>query len=241
MSLLFPYLSLLLSSTFRVPVLLPSRVLSSVRPSFPTLLVFRNGDLQSLGGEPSSPGGLRNAYKIPDDVLVKSGDFQGGFDGHFHFYKWMPFPLVSIIEGGVRFPVHPLLRSCLSTWRLCPFQLMPNGFNIIMGIAELNNIFDINLGVYDIKDAYDICKSAGGEDTYYLRVKVKCRPLVIALEDSSKYAGDERLLVSGNWEFRPSETEVARRIQISWKLGTPPSKYSSPIGCCIHFTIILPS
>ena len=48
---------------------------------------------------------------------------------------------------------------------------MPNGFKIIMGVPKLNMILGINLGVHDIEDVYDLCKSGGGNNTYYLWVK----------------------------------------------------------------------
>ena len=75
---------------------------------------------------------------------------------------------------------------------------MPNGFRIIMGVVELNRILDINLGVYDIEDVYDLCKSGGGDNTYYLWVKATRRCFVNALEDSYQYAEDNCLFVSGN-------------------------------------------
>ena len=36
------------------------------------------------------------------------------------------FPLMAILEGGVKFPVHPLLTSTLRYYELCPDQLPPN-------------------------------------------------------------------------------------------------------------------
>ena len=75
---------------------------------------------------------------------------------------------------------------------------MPNGFKIIMSVAELNRVLGINLSIRDIGDVYDLCKSGGGDNTYYLRVKANQRCFVFALEDSYRYAGDDRLFVSGN-------------------------------------------
>ena len=82
---------------------------------------------------------------------------------------------------------------------------MPNDFKIIMGVVELNRILGINLSVHDIEDVYDLCKSG---DVYYLRVRAKRSGFVNALEDSNRYAGDDRLFVSGDWEFGESEPLV---------------------------------
>ena len=91
---------------------------------------------------------------------------------------------------GVRFPLHPLLKDCLREWNLCPCQLLPNGYKIIMGIVQLNRVLGISLGVLDIEDAYDLCKSTDG-NSYYLRLRVGRAGFVTALEDSNWYAADD--------------------------------------------------
>ena len=78
---------------------------------------------------------------------------------------------------------------------------MPNGFKIIMGVAKFYRILGINLGVPDIGDVKDLCKSGGGDNTYYLRVKANRQCIVSELEESNRYAEDDHLFISGNWEF----------------------------------------
>ena len=129
----------------------------------------------------------------------------------------MPFWLVIVVERGVRFPLHPLLRDCLWEWHLCPCQLTPNGFKIIIGVVQLNRILGISLGVSDIEDVYDLCKSADG-NSYYLRLRTDWAGFVTALEDFYRYAGDDRIFVKGEWEF--SELETSRLIWIPRKMGT---------------------
>ena len=153
------------------------------------------GIYRHLLGDPGSIAYFRDAYKIPANVEVR---LDGPDDGLAYRDGWMPFWLVSVVEGGVRFPLHPLVRDCLREWRLCPCQLLPNGYKIIMGVVRLNEILDIGLGVPDIEDTYDLCKSAEG-DTYYLRLRVRRTGFVTALEDSNKYAGEDRVLVRGGW------------------------------------------
>ena len=123
--------------------------------------------------------------------------------------------------GGVRFPLHPLVRDCLWEWRLCPYQLLPNGYKIIMGVVRLNELLGIGLCVPDIEDTYDLCKSAEG-NTHYLRLRVRWVGFVTALEDSNKYAGEDRVFVRGGWEF--GEAELSTTVRIPRKIGTPPSK-----------------
>ena len=166
------------------------------------------GVYRHLLGDPGSIAFFRDAYKVPANVEVKP---DGPNDGLAYRNGWMSFWLVSIVEGGVCFPLHPLVRDCLREWRLCPCQLLPNGYKIIMGVVRLNQILNIGLGVPDIEDTYDLCKSAEG-DTYYLRLRVRRTGFVTALEDSNKYAGEDRVLVRGGWEFGEAEPGTTVRI-----------------------------
>lgn len=172
---------------------------------------------------------FKGMYGIPDDVRTRLDDPDDMFDGFAFTDGWMRFPLVAIVGGGVRFPVHPLLRACLSAWHLTPCQLMPNGYKIIMGAVELNKILGINLGVHDIEDTYDVCKSVGDGTYFYLRGRPGREQFVTDLEDSSRHIGDDRQFVSGNWEFRENETAAERRYRIPRHYGIPPSKCRTPL------------
>ena len=182
------------------------------------------GVYRHLLGDPGSIDHFRDLYKVPANVEVRP---DGPDDGLTNRDGWMPFWLVSVVEGGIRFPLHPLVRDCLWEWRLCPCQLLPNGYKIIMGVVRLNQILEIGLGVPDIEDTYDLCKSAEG-DTYYLRLRVRRTGFVTALEDSNKYAGEDRVLVRGGWEF--GEAEPATTVLVPRKIGIPPSKDRSSFG-----------
>ena len=115
------------------------------------------GVYRHLVGDPVSITLFRKMYKIPANVEVRP---DGPDDGFVMDDGWMPFWLVAIVEAGVRFPLHSLLRDCLREWNLSPCQLLPNGYKIIMGAVRLNEILGINLSVPDIEETYDLCKSA---------------------------------------------------------------------------------
>ncbi|XXG88751.1 hypothetical protein AAC387_Pa12g0924 [Persea americana] len=68
------------------------------------------GIYRHLLGDPGSIAYFRDAYKIPDNMEVRS---DGPDDGLTYRDGWMPFWLVSVVEGGVPFPLHPLVRDCL--------------------------------------------------------------------------------------------------------------------------------
>ena len=53
------------------------------------------------------------------------------------------FPLIAILEGGVRFPVDPLILSTLMFYGLCPDQLPPNFYRVISCVNRLNQIYGL--------------------------------------------------------------------------------------------------
>ena len=53
---------------------------------------------------------FRTQYNIPANVEVRPDD---PTDGYVFHNGWMLFWLVTVVEVGVRFPLHPLLRDCL--------------------------------------------------------------------------------------------------------------------------------
>ena len=103
-----------------------------------------------------------------------------------------------------------------------------------MGVVQLNEILGINLGVPDIEETYDLCKSAEG-NTRYLRLRARRAGFVTALEDSNKYAGEDRVFVKGGWEF--GEAKANTTVRIPRKIGIPPSKGRSLFGLQFHYFV----
>ena len=48
------------------------------------------------------------------------------------------FPLMAILEGGVRFPVDPLILRTLRSYGLSPEQLPPNFYRVVSCVSRLN-------------------------------------------------------------------------------------------------------
>ena len=61
---------------------------------------------------------FRSKFNVPDDVDVA---YCHESDIELHRGRGIAFfPLMSILEGGVRFPVDPLLLNTLTYYELCP-------------------------------------------------------------------------------------------------------------------------
>ena len=60
------------------------------------------------------------------------------------------FPLMAVLEGGVRFLVDPLVVSTLRYYGLCPDQLPPNFYSVVSCVCRLNHTFDLQLDDHNI-------------------------------------------------------------------------------------------
>ena len=56
-------------------------------------------------------------YNIPTDVHIR---LAGGNDSIMPKNNYMPFSVVSILKGGIRFPLNILLRQMLHFYKLNP-------------------------------------------------------------------------------------------------------------------------
>ena len=69
---------------------------------------------------------FRAAYGVPEDVDIAYCHV-GNIDIQRHRgVKIVFFPLMAILEGGIKFPVDPLIISTLRFYGLCLDQLPPN-------------------------------------------------------------------------------------------------------------------
>ena len=138
---------------------------------------------------------FRRRYEVPDDVILALAP--PDTDTHDQTESRVHVPLLAVVEGGVRFPLHPLLVEICSICRLTPLQLCPNFYRVVMGVVALNRLLGTNLGWYDIRRLYSVCPTTHG--TYYLKIRDKERRLVTDLPNSCRGENDDFLIVTGNF------------------------------------------
>ena len=69
---------------------------------------------------------FRVAYNVPKDVDI-AYCHEGDIDIQRHRgVNIVFFPLMAILEGGIRFPIDPLIIGTLRFYSLCPDQLPSN-------------------------------------------------------------------------------------------------------------------
>ena len=111
---------------------------------------------------------FRHVYEIPNGVGLKYVHWS---DALVPAAGNLLLPVVAIVEGGVRFPMDPLLADFLGHLRLTPSQVNPNVFRIVMGTVELNRRLGLDLGIHDILRTY-ILHHNSKTDAYSLVLEI---------------------------------------------------------------------
>ena len=106
---------------------------------------------------------FRKQYGIPENVQIR---YASADDLALLEYRDLVLPIIAIVEGGVRIPMHPFLIQFLTHFRLGPLQCVPNVFRIVMGTAVLMEKLGLELTVHDITYVYRLQKT--GKDQYTL-------------------------------------------------------------------------
>ena len=76
---------------------------------------------------------------------------------------------MAIIEGGVRFPVDPLVISTIRFYGLCLDQLPPNFYRVVSYVNRLNQLFGLQLDHQDINFMLGLCGKI--TSNYYLKTR----------------------------------------------------------------------
>ena len=96
---------------------------------------------------------FKKRYNFPEDVQIR---YTSKDDLALLHCEDLVLPIIAIVEGGIRIPMHPFLIQLLTHYRLFPIQCVPNVFRIVMGTTVLNEKLDLNLTVHDIAYVYKI-------------------------------------------------------------------------------------
>ncbi|KAL7238106.1 hypothetical protein ACSBR2_004242 [Camellia fascicularis] len=145
---------------------------------------------------PTKIENFRREFNIPVNVHIRLMDKDAFI---MPGDNYMSFPIVSIIEDGIRFSLNILFREMMYYYHLNPIQLAINTFRIINGIAELCHQHNARLTPFDIQYCYTICslKSTNGISKY-LKPRSTAYKMTVNLPDSNKGIGEDYPIFLGN-------------------------------------------
>ena len=153
------------------------------------------GKLSRYVNTPEAMAMFRHLYEIPNNVGLR----------YVHWSDALPpsagellIPVVAVVEGGVRFPMDPLLVDFLNYFSLSPIQVNPNIFKIVMGTVKLNRRLGLELSTYDIVQTYILYHNSKTE-SYSLRPRDINFTLVNGLPDTNCGFDDDYLVESREW------------------------------------------
>ena len=117
----------------------------------------------------ASLANFRATYNVPGDV-----DIAYNHVGDINLHRRTSsntvfFPPMAILEGGVRFPMDPLIIGTLRFYGLCPDQLPLNFYRVVSCVSRLNQIFSLQLNHHDINFMYSLCGNI--KTDYYLKTR----------------------------------------------------------------------
>ena len=119
-------------------------------------------------------------------------------------------------ENGLRFPLHPFIKSVLQPFNVCLSQLSPNFWSVLV---ELLVIFkDKCLGVPSIAlllDFFSVKEAVEG--FLYIFKRTNAKLIISDLPSSHKHWKERYFFVGGrNWEYNPVDREHTLGIPTVW-------------------------
>ena len=138
---------------------------------------------------------FRQAFSVPDDV-----ELAYCHESEITLHKGAStafFPLMSVLKGGVRFPIDPLLLKTFRYYGLSADQLLPNFYRVVSCVGRLNETFGLQLFYHDVNHMYSLCGKK--KSNYYLKTRDTRVRLISCLSDSNRNSAGEYIRVHGNW------------------------------------------
>jgi hypothetical protein len=163
------------------------------------------GKHRTLLGNPQKILDFRRDYNIPADIQFRLNNRNDLREVGLDEQKIL-IPLIFIVEGGLRLPLHPFFREVCSRCRLNPMQLCPNFVRVVMGTIALNRLLGLHLDWWDLHYLYSVVPTA--DQNYYFKARDPEQKLITDLPNSSKGEADDFLIVTGNWEPKDAEGNV---------------------------------
>ena len=119
-------------------------------------------------------------------------------------------------DNGLHFPLHPFIKRVLQHFNVCPSQLLPNFWGILIGLLVFFR--DKGLGVPSIALFLDLFSVKEATEGFLYLSKRASAPLIISdLPSSHKFWKEHYFFVSGrSWEYNPLDKEDTLSVPAVW-------------------------
>ena len=119
-------------------------------------------------------------------------------------------------ENGLRFRLHPFMKKVLQHFNVCPSQLSPNFWGILIGLLVVFR--DKSLGVPSIALFLDLLSvKEAAEGILYLSKRSSAPQINSDLLSSHKFWKERYFFVSGrSWEYDPIDKEDTLGVPTVW-------------------------
>ena len=118
-------------------------------------------------------------------------------------------------DNGLRFPLHPFIKGVLQHFNVCPSQLSPNYWGILVGLLVFFR--DKGLGVPSIALFLDLFSAKESVEGFIYFSRRTGAPLVISnLPSSHRFWKERYFFVRGrNWEYDPLDKDDTLGILVA--------------------------
>ena len=152
--------------------------------------------------EPSYAENFATRCRPPVGIHVWCPDFLTSYV--VHVPKMVCF-FEATFENGLRFPLHPFFKCVIQHINVCPAQLSPNFWGVLVGLLVVFR--DKGLGVPSLAlllDLFSVKESTKG--FLYISKRSSSRLIIFDMPTSHKFWKERYFFVSGrNWEYNPAD------------------------------------
>ena len=122
-------------------------------------------------------------------------------------------------DNGLRFPLHPFMKRVLQHFNICPSQLTPNGWGILVGLLAFFR--DKGLGIPSLALFLHLFRpNETAEGFLYFSRRSGAPAVILDIPSSHRSWKGRYFFVSGpNWEYNPSDRDDSLGVPTAW--GAP--------------------
>ena len=119
-------------------------------------------------------------------------------------------------DNGLRFPLHPFMKGVLQHFNICPSQLAPNGWGILVGLLAFFR--DRGLDIPSVALLLNLFSPKETTEGFLYFSRRSGAPLVISdLPYSHRSWKGRYFFISGfNWEYNPSDKDDTLGVPTAW-------------------------